>query len=155
VRPAAFALVLAVTLAGAACSRAPQRDPWAASAVTAHRRADALLDTGDVAGARAALRALVDEAGPRGEVIAPRRLAVQDTYFRLARLSLAAHDARQALADADAGLAYGTEPHLFVANLLVARGAALEATGDARGAAEDYHRALLMNEALLDRTLGK
>ena len=80
---------------------------------------------------------------------AERRLALQDTYFRLARLALGDHDARQALAYADAGLAYGTAPHLFVANLLVARGAAHEAAGDPRAAAADYQRALAINEALL------
>ena len=40
-------------------------------------------------------------------------------------------------------------PHLFVANLLVARAAAEEALRQPRNAANDYHRALLMNEALL------
>jgi hypothetical protein len=147
-------LALAVALAGGACSQAPRRDPWAAGAAAAHERADRLLAAGDAAGARETLRALVeDRAG--GEPTGGHRLALQDTYFRLARLALDAHDPREALADADAGLAYGAAPHLFVANLLVARGAAREALADPRGAAEDYHRALLMNEALLERTLQK
>jgi hypothetical protein len=151
-RLAAWALVLA--LASAACSRAPRaRDPWAASAATAHHQADRLLDAGDAAGARAALRSFVVAGAGAGATSERHRRALQDTYFRLSRLALAAHDAQQALADADAGLAYGEAPHLFVANLLVARGAAREAEGDGRGAAEDYHRALLMNEALLEKEL--
>jgi hypothetical protein len=150
----AWALALAVSLAGAACARAPRRDPWAAGAATAHEQADRLLAAGDAAGARAALRALV-EGGAGGEATEGHRLALQDTYFRLARLALDAHEPREALANADAGLAYGAAPHLFVANLLVARGAAREALDDPRGAAEDYHRALLMNETLLERTLQK
>jgi len=38
--------------------------------------------------------------------------------------------------------------------LLVARGAALEAAGDARAAAADYQRALLINETLLGQAAG-
>jgi hypothetical protein len=148
-------LAAALCLVGGACARAPRTDAWAVGAAAAHRRADRLLAAGDPAGARAALRALVDDASPEGRAFEAHRLALQDTYFRLARLSLDANDPRQALADADAGLAYGAAPHVFVANLFVARGAAREATGDPRGAAEDYHRALIMNEELLERTLRK
>jgi hypothetical protein len=151
----AGALALVVALAGAGCSRAPRRAAWAVSAAAAHRSADRLLAAGDAAGARATLRALVREDAGAGAKSPGVRLAMQDTYFRLGRLALDAHDPREALADADAGLAYGEAPHLFVANLLVVRGAAREATGDPRGAAEDYHRALLMNETLLERTLQK
>jgi hypothetical protein len=150
-----WALAAIVALSGAGCARAPRGDAWAAAAGAAHRQADRLLDSGDIAGARALLRSIV-EAGAAGKHPgAARRLALQDTYFRLARLALAARDAGEAHADADAGLAYGTTPHVFVANLLVARGAAREAEGDARGAAEDYHRALLMNETLLDGALAR
>ncbi len=99
--------------------------------------------------ARARLLALVAAQKAHAGENADRRLALQDTYFRLARLAIGAHEPRQAIAYADAGLAYGTAPHLFVANLPVAHGAAHEAAGDPRAAAADYQRALAINETLL------
>jgi hypothetical protein len=155
VRRLACGLALAAVALVAGCGRAPgpAAAPWAAAVADAHHEADARLDAGDPAGARARLQALADAEAPHAPGDDPRRLALQDTYFRLSQLALAAHDARQALADADAGLGYGEAPHLFVANLLVARGAAREAEGDPRGAAADYHRALTMNEALLAAAL--
>ena len=140
-------IVGAVALGG--CSRQPPAERWTTMTARAHREADRRLDAGDASGARARLLALVDAQKAHAGESAERRLALQDTYFRLARLAIGAHEPRQAIAYADAGLAYGTAPHLFVANLLVARGAALEAAGDARAAAADYQRALAINETLL------
>jgi len=136
------------------CMREPPPEHWTTMTARAHREADRRLDAGDAAGARARLLALVDAQKAHAGDSAERRLALQDSYFRLARLALSDHDPRQAVAYADAGLAYGTAPHLFVANLLVARGAALEAAGDARAAAADYQRALLINETLLGQAAG-
>jgi len=144
----ARALLLAAC-AALACARAPEPEPWAADVAARNREADRRLDEGDPAGARAALTALVAAEGPRAAASDERRLAVQDAYFRLAQLALGEHDARQALADADAGLALGDRRDLFAANLLVARGAAHEALDDHRAAADDYERALAINEALL------
>jgi hypothetical protein len=155
-RLGACALLAAAVAAGCGRAPAPDRgDRWAAEIADRSREADRRLDDGDAAGARAALLALVGEAPPPAVPGASddRRLALQDTYFRLARLALGDRDGRQALAYADAGLALGSAPHLFVANLLVARGAAHEALGEARAAAEDYHRALAMNEALLQEVM--
>lgn len=142
-------------LVGAGCSRAPRGHGggWAAAAAEKNREADRRLDDGDAPGARAALLALVAAEAPRAAGSDERRLVVQDAYFRLARLALAERDARQAAGYADAGLALGTAPHVFVANLYVVRGAAHEALADARSAAEDYHRALIMNEQLLGQVL--
>jgi tetratricopeptide (TPR) repeat protein len=150
VSPRAFVTAVIVgALALGGCSRRPPAERWTAMTARAHREADRRLDAGDAAGARARLLALVDAQKAHAGESAERRLALQDTYFRLARLAIGAHEPRQAIAYADAGLAYGTAPHLFVANLLVARGAALEAAGDARAAAADYQRALVINETLL------
>ena len=140
------------TLVG--CSQPPAAG-WAIEVAQAHRDADARLDAGDPAGARARLLALVAAQAAVVTTEPPHRLALQDTYFRLSQLALAAHDPGRALADADAGLALGDAPHLFVANLLVARAAAREATGIPRAAAADYHRALIMNETLLAEALGR
>jgi hypothetical protein len=155
---AALAVVLSLA-ATLGCSQSRSGPRWASDVAAAHREADARVDAGDLTGARARLRALVDaqesEAGSEPPANPERRLALQDTYFRLSQLALAAHEPHQALADADAGLAFGDAPHVFVANLLVARGAAREAVGDPRGAATDYHRALSMNETLLAAALGR
>ena len=51
--------------------------------------------------------------------------------------------------DADRGLALGRATDLFVANLLVVRGAAHEALDEGPAAAEDYHEALVINDRLL------
>jgi hypothetical protein len=144
----------AIAVAGAGCGRGPRVDRFAVEVAAQHREADRRLDAGDVEGARAALLALVEARSSRAPAARGDRLALQDTYFRLAELALAGHDARGALAYADAGLAYGDAPHLFVANLFVVRGAAREALGEPRAAVEDYHRALVMNEALLQQATG-
>ncbi|HLK91796.1 MAG TPA: hypothetical protein VKZ18_18035 [Polyangia bacterium] len=152
-----LAAALGVMLAAGACSRParPVADPWIAEVATVNRRADRLLDADDAAGARALLRTLVTAQKSGALLDEDRRLALEDCYFRLARLALGADDPVQALADADSGLAYQTAPSLFVANLLVARGAAHEALNEPRAAAEDYHRGLLMNEALLRQAMRK
>jgi hypothetical protein len=133
----------------------PAADPWIARVAAVNRQADRLLDADDAARARELLRALVSTERPGGPLDEDRRLMLQDCYFRLARLALAGRDPAQALSDAETGLAYQTAPSLFAANLLVARGAAHEALNEPRAAAEDYHQALLMNEALLREAVGK
>jgi hypothetical protein len=148
-------LVVALAALAAACSRAPRAERWRTEVAQAHREVDARLDAGDPAGARAMLLALVAAQTAIVTTEPAHRLALQDAYFRLSQLALAAHEPRQALADADAGLALGDAPHLFVANLLVARAAAREAAGDPRAAAADYHRALTINETLLAEALGR
>lgn len=73
----------------------------------------------------------------------------QDAYYRLARRT---QDATEQLRLADAGLALGGED-LFVANLLAIKGRALEALGRDDEAPAVYHRALLINEELLNNLL--
>ena len=144
-----------LALAGG-CSRSPRpADPWIAQVAAVNRQVDQLLEADDASRARQLLRALVSDAGPAAPVDADRRLVLEDCYFRLARLALAGRDPAQALSDAETGLSYQTAPSLFAANLLVARGAAHEALNQPRAAAEDYHRALLMNEALLREAVGQ
>jgi len=139
------------------CSRPPRpaADPWIARAAAVNQQVDRLLDAGDTARARDLLRTLVSAEKTGAPLDQDRRLVLEDCYFRLARLALAGRDPAQALSAAETGLAYQTAPNLFAANLLVARGAAHEALNDPRAAAEDYHRALLMNEALLREAVGK
>lgn len=140
-----------------ACSRParPAADPWIARVAAVNRQVDRLLDADDTSRARELLRTLVSANGPGAPLDDDRRRVLQDCYFRLARLALAGRDPAQALSDAETGLAYPAGPSLFAANLLVARGAAHEALNQPRAAAEDYHHALLMNEALLREAVGK
>jgi tetratricopeptide (TPR) repeat protein len=128
-------------------------DPWVAEAARRHALADERLEAGDRPGARDALRGIVDAPPPAELPPDDRRGVLQDTYFRLARIDLDARDARAALADAERGLALGQAGDLFVANLLVVRGAAHEALGEGPAAAEDYHRALMINDQLLAKAL--
>jgi hypothetical protein len=138
------------------CSRAQDNDasPWVAEAERRHALADQRLEAGDPTGAGDALRGIVDARVPGDLPTDDRRGVLQDTYFRLARIALDARDPRAALADADRGLALGRASDLFVANLLVVRGAAHEALGEGPAAAADYHQALVINDRLLAETLG-
>src|SRR5688500_14212558 len=131
--------LLVLALLAAACARAP-RD-WSVTAADGHTEADRLLDQGDRAGAKRVLESILEGAPDRGGT-ETRRVLVQDTRFRLARLALDAHDPALAARHADAGLALGGGADLFVANLLVARGAAHEALGQSAQALSVYQRAL-------------
>jgi tetratricopeptide (TPR) repeat protein len=141
--------LLALGLLLASCQATPD---WSLEAARGHAAADHLIDRGDRPAARATLERLVASA-PGGSA-ETRRVLLQDTYFRLARLALDARDPAQAARDADAGLALGGTEDLFVANLLVVRGAAQEALGQNAAALATYQRALRINEALLHDTLG-
>ena len=151
------ALLLTGLLLLVGCSRPPQpaANPWIARVAAANRQVDRLLDADDASRARELLRTVISAERPGAALDEDRRLVLEDCYFRLARLALAGRDPAQALSDAETGLAYQTAPSLFAANLLVARGAAHEALNEPRAAAEDYHRALLMNEALLREAVGR
>ena len=145
---AAAAAALAI---GCSRTRVAGDSPWVADAERRHALADERLQAGDPPGARVALREIVDGRAsiPAGVPADDRRGVLQDTYFRLAELDLQAGDPRAALASADRGLALGRADDLFVANLLVVRGAAHEALGDGPTAAADYHEALVINDKLL------
>jgi len=136
------------------CSRAVEdASPWVAEAERRHALADQRLEANDRSGAQDALRGIVSAPAPADLPADARRGVLQDTYFRLARIELAANDPFAALLDADRGLALGRPSDLFVANLLVVRGATHEALNNAPLAAVDYHQALLINDELLAKTL--
>lgn len=128
-------------------------DPWVAEAGRRHALADQRLEAGDGGGARDALRGILASPPPANLPADDRRRVLQDTYFRLARIDLDARDPSTALADAEAGLALGRPSDLFVANLLIVRGATHEAMGNAPLAAVDYHQALLINDELLSKAV--
>jgi len=146
--------LLGALAAGCARARHDGDARWIAEAEQRHARADQQLQAGDVPAARAALVGIVDGHVPTDIPPGDRRGVLQDTYFRLAELDLKAGDAHAALTDAERGLALGrADDDLFVANLLVARGAAHEALHDGGAAAADYHAALVINDKLLAETL--
>lgn len=127
---------------------------WVDETREASQRADVLLQRGDRAGARRELRAIVEMEKPESIATADRRIVVQDATFRLAELDLADGRAQDAIRWADRGLATGRAEDVFTANLLVVRGRAREALGNDREAADDFYRALRINEVLLRRALG-
>jgi hypothetical protein len=126
---------------------------WIADAARQHAIADERLAAKDFPGARIALLPIVGEAVPADVPADARRGVLQDTYFRIAKIDLDVGDPRVALRDADSGLALGRADDLFVANLLVVRGAAHEALNDGTAAASDYHAALVINDRLLAEAL--
>ena len=82
-----------------------------------------------------------------------RRVVIMDLCFRLAEVELLLGDSDQALAATDRGIAAGAAADVFSANLYVARGRAFEALGRNDDAARTYHRALEINERLLEKEL--
>ncbi|HEY7373403.1 MAG TPA: hypothetical protein VIF57_14680 [Polyangia bacterium] len=148
-----LALLAAMSLL--ACSQAPAGGDsrWIAEAERQHEIADERLGAKDLVGARISLLPIVSGAVPRDVPADARRGVLQDTYFRLAKIDLDVGDPRVALADAERGLALGRAEDLFVANLLVVRGAAHEALHDGEAAAADYHAALVINDRLLAQAL--
>jgi hypothetical protein len=154
--------LLVCVLLALGCSRSRPEPPpappvvgpaaaWAAAVADKHAEADRLIDRGDAEGARRVLASIVEPAAILAGGVAPetRRVLLQDTHFRLARLELDARAPRAAAQQAAQGLALGGGEDLFVANLLVARGTAHEALGETKAALDDYDRALRINEALL------
>ncbi len=70
-----------------------------------------------------------------------------------ARALLAAGSSTDASTMIERGLALGEHADVFTANLLTTRGRIHEARGDDHQAARDYHRALTIQETLLERAL--
>jgi hypothetical protein len=148
-----FALVSALALA-TACSGRTDASDWIERAEAAHHDADRLLARGDVAGARAALRAPAEAPVPGTASPGDARIVRQDLYSRLATLETEHAEPKDAVRWATAGLSLGRGEDVFTANLEIVRGRALERLGDANGASRDYHDALVVTEALLDLSLG-
>lgn len=151
------ATLIAVTLVAlglAGCAARSDPEDWVTRTEGAHQTADERLGQGDVDGARSALRSATETAVPKGTNAEDARVVKQDLYYRLAALELAQNRTDEAIRWATTGLDLGRGSDVFTANLHIARGKALERRGDASGASRDYHDALLITEALLDKTLG-
>ncbi len=151
-RVALAAWLLGAVLAGCGADGTGR---WLDAVAAAHRLADEALARGDLDGARAAVLEIVRSEAPGGLSPADARAVLANARCRLAELALRAGRAAEALAEADRGLALGPGGgDVFEANLHIARGRALEALARPAEAAEAYHRALLVHEALLRAAAG-
>jgi tetratricopeptide (TPR) repeat protein len=149
-----FALLAATWMFVLGCSSGADGGEWIASVQKASASADELVASGRPEDARHALEAalaLPSHGMDREDV----RVVRQDLFYRVGRLDLAAGRADAARARADQGLTLGRGSDVFTANLLILRGRALETAGNAAAASRDYHEALVINEALLDKALGE
>ena len=127
---------------------------WVEACRAQSEAADAAEEAGRPAAAVEHLERLIARPVPAGVAAEDARVLHQDALARLAGLSLDAGDPERARRFVARGLALGEEEDLFTANLLVARGRAHEAEGRDAEAARDYHRALSIHDALLERALG-
>lgn len=148
----AWLLLSFAALAG--CSRTADSGRWIRDVDQAHRQADQALEKNDRAGAVASLQKIVAGEVPGSVAFEDARAVRQDACFRLASIELESDRPGEAFKWADHGLTLGRGQDLFTANLLVARGQALQRQGEEVRAASDYHQALIINEDLLNRTLG-
>lgn len=126
-------------------------DTWIETARLAHEEADRANSAAARTQALARLRQALTQVPTRG---AANVWVRQDLSARLAQLHLEAGEPEQALEWCRSGLALNREPSVAVANLLVLSGRAHEARGEDDVAIEAYHEALLMNEALMEHSLG-
>lgn len=116
--------------------------------------AERAIERGELAQAARHLEAIAEREVPRGVAEEDARVVRQDAYERWARVEITRGDLDAAQARVDRGLALGEHEDVFTANLLTTRGRIAEARGRDREAARDYHRALRIEETLLDRALG-
>ena len=147
----AVAIALAMLcVAGCGSDRAAQ---WVEQVESAHAAADAALEDGKTDRAREVLEQAFRRTVPPSVQETDARVVRQDLAYRLAELELGAGRAEAAEEHASRGLGLGKAEDVFTANLYIARGRAREALGRDIEAAEDYHEALKINDALLRRTL--
>jgi hypothetical protein len=139
-----------VALALTACS-AKTDDDWLAHTEAAHEQANRLVAEGRTSEALDVLRNVETELTTSGN--ADAQTARRDVLYRLAQIELASGNAKGAADWATRGLGLERPSDAFTTNLLIVRGRAFEQMNDAAGASRDYHDALLITEALLDRSL--
>ena len=158
--PLLLVIVAALACALFACSEAHDAGGAAsarnfiAQGEAAHFESQHRLAQGDVESARTALESALRVPAPRAAEAGDVRVVRQDLFYQLAALELEHGRPEEAVRFATEGLALGVATDAFTANLQIARGRALERTGDPSGAARDYHAALVTSEALLERSLG-
>ena len=146
-------LLVAVCL-GPGCARRADSRHWIQQAREANLVADQALRHNDRRTAVASLRKIVEADAPGNIAESDARAVRQDACFRLASIELDSNRPQEALGWSNRGIGLGGGSDVFTANLLVARGRALQQQGKELQAVKDYHRALIINESLLDKALG-
>ena len=150
----ARATALALLCAGLALGCTPDPDGYVAASAEDSAAADRAIERGEHEPAIERLRAIVEREVPASVAEEDARVIRQDAYDRWARVLMGRGEVDEATRVVDRGLALGEREDLFTANLLTTRGRLHEARGRDREAARDYHRALVIEEALLERALG-
>jgi hypothetical protein len=170
IRRPALALATLLALALAACAQREEHEhtepsalgeraaanearEWLDQVSSAHARADEALAAGQHERAREVLSAALERAVPARLGNEHARVVRQDLWYRLSAIGVE-RAPQQALLEAERGLALGRHDDLFSANLLIARGRALQALGRDTEAASSYHGALKIEERLLNEALG-
>jgi tetratricopeptide (TPR) repeat protein len=149
-----IALGLALACAALAAGCGEMATSWVEENREDSAAADEAIREGDHDEAIDHLRRIAERAPARGVAEEDARVVRQDAYDRWARIELARGDTASAERLVDRGLGLGERDDVFTANLLTTRGRLHEMSGRDREAARNYHRALLIEEGLLDRALG-
>lgn len=149
----AFIFMLLVAAQLASCARRADTGRWVDDAQRASREADRAVSKGNLAAAREILKDLAEKSVPAGLARQDGLVVRKDACFRLAMLELQAGRPENALGWSERGLGLDRRNDLFTANLLVAKGSALEALGKDAQAAGSYQRAMHINQKLLDAEL--
>lgn len=147
--PAMLALALVSGCTGSEAER------YVAVSARDSEAADRALQHGDPGAALDRLRTIIDREVPNAVAEEDARVIRQDAFDRAARALLAMGASNDASTMIERGLSLGEHVDVFTANLLTTRGRIHESRGDDHQAARDYHRALTIQEALLERTLGE
>ena len=150
----ARAAALALLSLGLPVACTPDPDGYVAASAEDSAAADRAIERGEHELAIERLRAIAEREVPSSVAEEDARVIRQDAYDRWARVRMGRGDVDEARRIVERGLALGEREDLFTANLLTTRGRVAEAQGRDREAARDYHRALVIEEALLDRALG-
>lgn len=147
------AMLLALVWGAVACG-GEDAAIYMAEARSAHQRAESMLEAEDFETASKELELFLEVPVPQSVNEDDARVVRQDVFYRLAGIALDRDDPIGAQNWAEQGLNEGLAEDVFTANLYVVRGAAREALDRDVDAAADYHEALLINDALLQRLLG-
>jgi hypothetical protein len=118
-----------------------------------HAEIDRLIDSGELARARAALEAALSRPAEPRFTAEQIRLIRQDLFYRLAEVDLELSLPELALVAADSGLSLGRGEDVFTVNLLITEGRALESLHRDKDAAATYADAIAIDDALLEKAL--
>ncbi len=149
----ALIVMLSVACLIAGCDQDASARQWVGQVLETDAAVERALRAGDRSAAVVALTSLVSAEPPASVGEDEARAVRQDAYFRLAEIALVDEAPDRALALVEVALGLGDQRDVFSANLYIVRGKAHEARDELVEAAGDYHEALLITDAQLDRAL--